>query len=281
MSERQPPNPNPEPPREPDAALDQYLDGLMSEAEASEFEARLASDPALHAAVETQRAIDRSLLAFGRHDANHLEACLAGLKDHDDASTDGDGPLPMHSLPAPTHAGAPARPWWLRVGAIAAAVALAGVAAWMWLGGWASSPPTSYPDPQTVVIAEVYELALANGFEPEWVCETDQEFRDTFRDRLGQAVSLRPLPDDRVALGLSYLPRARESTVYLLAEAEGQPVLVFFDRTFLLRYYELDPPDGLFLHRGRAGGLDVLELSPLPEPKFLDFLVPVEPSGDE
>ncbi len=259
MSDRHPPATN----------LDRYLDGLMSDEEAAAFRERHAADPTVQAEIDLQGSIDAVLGKLTQTDPEHLDACLRAGLDEDDE--------PMSIV---RRRQGPTRPWWINTAALAAVVVLAGVAAWVWFGEPSTPPGSTYRTPQTVVVAEVYDLALAGGFEPDWVCETDQEFRDTFQAHLGQALSLRDLPDDRVALGLSYLARAYTQSVYLLAEAQGQPVLVFFDRESMLRHYELHPPAGLHLHRGRVGRLVVLELSPLEEAAFLDYIEAVEDAMD-
>ncbi|MEM8782495.1 MAG: hypothetical protein AAGE65_06505 [Planctomycetota bacterium] len=263
-------------PPQPD--LDRYLDGLMTEDEMLTFRSRMAEDATLAADVERQGMIDATLGRMAQPNDAHLEACLAGcLQENRD-----DEPISFEGHASAKQAAPNKRPWWVRYGAIAALIALAGIAAQLWFLSPEPQyqPPryqsSRYAEPQTVVIAGVYASALAEGFKPEWVCETDQQFRDTFRNRLGQEVSLSELPPDRVALGLSYLPRARESTVFLLAEAQGQPILVFADRGDMLHHYELAPPEGMHLHRKSAGSLELLELSPLSEPMLLDYLVVIE-----
>ncbi len=119
----------------------------------------------------------------------------------------------------------------------------------------------------------VVEPTAADGFTPEWICRTDAESLATPRGYFGQGFTVRGLPSDRVALGWSYLPRARGKTAYLLAEVRGERVLIFFGREPLLRRFELDPPDGMQVFRGEVGGVQVLEVSPLDEPAFIEFFV--------
>src|SRR5688572_650577 len=61
MSTGGPRQSEPSPTGNGDGALDAYLDGLLVGPERHAFESRLAGDPALRAAVESQRQIDGAL----------------------------------------------------------------------------------------------------------------------------------------------------------------------------------------------------------------------------
>ena len=163
---------------------------------------------------------------------------------------------------------APAR----RLGRLAAAAAIAGGL----IGGWLIVDASGrlggrrgYEPPPWRSIETVYLDEIAAGFQPRWVCETDEEFAATFGDRFGQRLLLAPLPDEIEAVGLSYANTLTPRTIHLLARVQGQPVLVFVDRPGRGGAAALTQVGGLSLHRRRLGRLMLYELSPFGEPLLL------------
>ena len=243
-------------PDEPDR-LEALLDGTLPEDQAEALRSQAVSDEQLRSQIEMQQRIDLGIERLAAPCEDDADRVLAAF-------------FPDTQTP-PLEEPAARRPTWQRVAAIAALFVLAGVAVWSWLP---ADPPEGqrYSRPQTVVLAAVLNQAEASGFTPDWLCETDTRFRATFQEKLGQAVSMKPLPEDRQMLGLSYLARGRGEGVYMLARAQGRPVLVFFDRPELLTHYDMIPPKGMRLHRGSVGQVQVIEMSPLDAPAFLPYL---------
>jgi len=67
-------------------------------------------------------------------------------------------------------------------------------------------------------------------------------------------------------------------TLYLLARAKGEPVVVLIDRTGYDRPLEVDSASGLHLFRREIGGAVLYEISPLDAPAVLDQFAPYEPT---
>lgn len=237
--------------------LEAFFDGQLPDEQAEAIREQAASDPPLRDQIENQKRIDEGLGRLAKADAADADRALAGLTSrHAEA-----GPVPQQES---------GRPLWIKVAAIAAVLVLVGVGVWMQFFG--SGPDEKYERPQTVVMTTIYTTAEANHFEPDWLCESDTEFRATFEEKLGQALSMKPLPDDRKMLGLSYLARGTGEGVYMLAQAKKQPVIVFFDLADQMRFYNMIPPDGMRLHEGAVGDIQVVEMSLLDEPVFIPYL---------
>ncbi len=163
---------------------------------------------------------------------------------------------------------APAR----RLRRLAAAAAIAGGL----IGGWLIVDASGrlggrrgYEPPPWRSFETVYRDEIAAGFQPRWVCETDEEFATTFGDRFGQRLLLAPLTDEIQAVGLSYAHTLTPRTIHLLARVQGQPVLVFVDQPGRGGAAAMTQAGGLSLHRRRLGRLVLYELSPFGEPLLL------------
>ena len=116
----------------------------------------------------------------------------------------------------------------------------------------------------------VYRAEVAGGLEPLWVCETDEEFGSTFADRFGQKLLLAQLPAGTEALGLSYCHSLTPRTTYLLATAQGRPVIVFIDLAEHDRGRARPDVGDLNLYRREVGRLVLYEVSGLETPILLD-----------
>ncbi len=155
---------------------------------------------------------------------------------------------------------------------LAAAAAIAGGL----IGGWLIvdtsgrlSGRRGYEPPPWRSFEMVYRDEIDTGFQPRWVCETDEEFAATFGDRFGQRLLLAPLPDEIQAVGLSYANTLTRRTIHLLARVQGQPVLVFVDQPGRGSAATMTQAGGLSLHRRRLGRLVLYELSPFGESLLL------------
>ena len=118
----------------------------------------------------------------------------------------------------------------------------------------------------------VYADSVANDMEPEWTCDTESEFADSIRSHFGQAAVIPfELPEGVAALGLAYCNSISRRTVYLLAEVNDEPVVVFIDRVEADPGQMVDETSGLNLFNRRLGLLVLYELSPLEKPALLQL----------
>jgi hypothetical protein len=165
----------------------------------------------------------------------------------------------------------------LRYGAMAASLLVGVMGVWLIWQQVKPDPTASLivGPPPIKTAAAYYNTELARGFEPDWVCANDQEFADTFRQRLGQAMVLKEMPAGSKMLGLDYAPVLTPLTIALLATVDDQSVMVLIDRL------SADNPElinadcaNLQVHRRVVGSLVLYELTPLPQARVLDFLQP-------
>ncbi|MEM9252237.1 MAG: hypothetical protein AAGB29_07780 [Planctomycetota bacterium] len=160
-----------------------------------------------------------------------------------------------------------------RIGPIAAIAALLAVAAVV-ASGWLLTRPENTGLNIASTPLAAYERFVDAGMVPYWVCETIEEFEETFDERLGQPLTLAGFEVDGVSFaGISYSPLASGQAVAILAEAEGEPVVAFVS--------DKEPPADVdigvnHIHRGMLGRLYVVEVSPLDTPSVLPLLSEVE-----
>ncbi|MEO0587562.1 MAG: hypothetical protein AAF078_07975 [Planctomycetota bacterium] len=195
----------------------------------------------------------------------------------------GDGEVPRVSLPTATSGGAGgaggdggaakrsgvlARIGVARVVAAAAILVLSG-----WVGfeyvvePWLNAPPTLMAQAQGV-----HERMVDNGFVPGWTCETIGEFETAFADRLGQAVTLDAFEWDGVRLvGLSYVRIDRQYSIAVLAEVDGEPVVVVAVKP----NERVGRQEGVFTKQ--IGDVLLIEVTPFEEPRVLPELRALEP----
>jgi hypothetical protein len=230
--------------------VERYVDGLMSADERAEFDRRMRDEAVLREEIELQRRVDDSLRRL--------------------FPVPVEPPAPVGSEEVVPQSRSARR--WL-VPALAAAACLAwGAVIWQFVGG-DSDEIASVERPLDEVGAEVIQA----GFRPYWICDDDRRFAATFAARLGRPLRLLPLPEDRKMLGLSYLPSISRDTVAMLGTADGHEVIVFVDRLGADRPLEQPAEStGWRWFRKQLDGLVMYELTPLSEPRFLDFLVPAE-----
>ncbi len=245
--------------RQPDTRLDAYLDGVMTPDEHAAYQREIESDETLHDQVELQQDIDQSLRRLlAPPSADRFTAGIAEVRQSK-----------SHKLPTPaTKRDGGAVPRRLA----AAAAVVAGV-----FGGWLTwnaLQPSSVSNPYGPwrSIEVVYADSVANDMEPEWTCDTESEFADSIRSHFGQAAVFSfELPDGMAALGLAYCNSISRRTVYLLAEVNDEPVIVFIDRVEADPGQTVDESSGLNLFNRRLGLLVLYELSPLEEPTLLQL----------
>ena len=162
-------------------------------------------------------------------------------------------------------------PFYRRRWVIAAILALGVVSAWRLAGVLEQNRPNEYPTKPWTSLATYYRNTVEDGFKEEWVCETDKEFSDTFRKRLGRRLLLASETGTVKALGLSYANVLTPRTVTLLARVKGKPVIVFVDRLKRDTHPELPPNSELSIFRKELGRFILYEVSPLLEHHVLDL----------
>jgi len=143
----------------------------------------------------------------------------------------------------------------------------------------------SFPGEQTGIVfhdrplADVYHETVEFGFEPYYVCDEDDRFRDTFYYRHGQALRLVETPPGRRMVGLSYLHGISRHTTAMLARVDGEPVIVFVDQLDRDRPMKApDPATGLHQFRRELGNLVMYEVTPRKQPVMMDYLELSEPT---
>ena len=125
-----------------------------------------------------------------------------------------------------------------------------------------------------IPLAEIYQTRIAEGFRPTWLCEDDREFASTFLKRQGQSLLLAEMPAGSKMVGLAYCGGLSRYTTTMLARVDGVPVMVFVDRTSADTDPKLDQSRaGLHLFRKELGSLVLYEVTPLAEPRVMDYLI--------
>ena len=250
---------------QPDTRLDDYLDDVMTPDESAAYQREIESDEPLRDQVEVQQDIDQSLRRlFAPPSADRITAGIAEVRQSK-----------SHKLPTPaTKRDGGAVPRRLA----AAAAIVAGI-----FGGWliwnAVGPTGSGGYGEWRSFEIVYADSVANDMEPEWTCDTESEFADSIRSHFGQAAVIPfELPEGVAALGLAYCNSISRRTVYLLAEVNDEPVIVFMDRVERDSGPTVDETSGLNLFSRRLGLLVLYELSPLEKPALLQLFF--DPDAD-
>lgn len=270
--------------------LELYLDGQLSGDRAAQAETRLSEVPAMRAALAQQEQIDSSLkrqfqppalseafmqklLAGSEETAEPLEAQLPEERSPEEE--------PLKVTPRTSDASYQRRMQLLAIAASLAAVTVWSVSGWeqlnrLWQG------PRGYA---RLTVGEVYQNAVQRGFEPDWLCEDDQQFAQTFADRQGQGLLLEPLPEGARMAGLAYLDGLTPRSTSLFALVEDQPVLVMVGRTELMPkpLLKADEELGITVFTRRLGGLTLVEVTPFDTPRVMNSLtlaeVPAAPTG--
>lgn len=218
--------------------LDEFLDGARTPEEVAALERDMAADPEFRDLVELQARIDDRLRAITGAPA------FPGLHTR---------PPPPRRLTARTI-----------LYAAAAAVLLAFLAGyWAW-GGSGRAPM----DPAKR-LAAIHARAVMGGMTPRWVCETDEEFIATTRDRLGEGLLVEPR-EGLTLIGWDYDYLYTDRTCVLLARADGREVVVVMDRAASERGFKPPSDRDIQMHRRVVDGIVLYELGVGAEPCIID-----------
>jgi hypothetical protein len=247
-------------PHDGDGLLERYLDGTLDDSGRARVEALLDESPELRSRMRRLRDAD---LALRRLMSPPPAERLAGIARRAVAD---------HARAAPR-----SRTLTRRL-AVAAAIGAAALGAWLSWNGVASRLRRQYQPPPWRSMAAIYRDEVAAALRPQWRCETDEQFAQTFATRLGQRLLMKPPPPGVETLGLSYAHCLGPGTVYLLARVGGEPVLVFVDRLERDRPQEAPAPP-LHLGRRTVGRLVIYELSPHAQPLLLPLFSADPPGG--
>lgn len=266
--------------------VDLYVDDALDEPSRHAFEQAMADDPALRSAVERQHHLDASLARqFDPGDgasvierinaeAQRMTAASNGSMSSHGDSSHGTG----LDLSSRSSAGNLASSHWVRRLAVAAVLALGVFGIWQ-ITQTLIGPGNPYPPPQWASMASIYARVDDAGRTPDWVCETDREFANTFWLQFRAGVLLDDeTPDDVVALGLSMVNTISEKTIVLLSEVEGELVLVFVDRKDMQIPADVTElvDAGLRLHTRETEHLRMYEVSPLETIRVAPYLNEIE-----
>jgi hypothetical protein len=234
--------------------LDAYLDDVVTGPERARMAREISASRELQAEVALQERIDASLQRSLSPGAIPQDL-LAKLREN--APTARTVPLLRRR-----------RVTW--IAATAAALAW-GALAWQYLYLSDNSKTSRYD--ATIPLATIYHKQVAAGFQPKWVCDDDREFASTFLARQGQGLLLAAMPPGSKMVGLTYCGGLSRYTTTMLARVGDAPIMVFVDR--MGAGPPPQPPasqSGLHLFQKELGSLVLYELTPLGEPRVMDYL---------
>jgi hypothetical protein len=237
--------------------LDAYLDDALADPDRARMAREISASRELQAEVELQKRIDESLRRSFAPTAVP-ERLLAKLREE----------APAAQFVPPLR-----RRRMMLAAAAAAAVLVWSVLGWQYVAN-SSKTPRYNPN---LPLATIYEMQVAAGFKPKWVCDDDREFASTFLTRQGQGLLLAAMPEGSKMVGLTYCGGISRYTTSMLARVGNVPVMVFVDR-LSADTHPHPPADDTKLHlfRKELGSLVLYELTPLEQPGVMDYLYPAE-----
>lgn len=265
----------------PTDRLEAYLDGALTGEDLAAFQRELAANPALRAEIEAQERINDSL---GRLFARDAAVRLPG----DATITVADDPptaLPTaQSAPAlrlagsqaaqaaPTPVPATARRSLRSNVLVGIAAMLALTFGGLYVTGWLG-PADFFGSSRPVVQPwQVYERKVSTGFNPDWVCENDEQFIKVTNDLWGESLLARGTDLIQIVGWSYYEPVFSASTGVLLTKVEGTPVIVVMDRKEKDRKLRIPESKGLQLFREEKGNVVLYEVTPYKEPRVLPVI---------
>lgn len=278
--------------------LELFLDGQLTGEAANHVEAAIQENVAAQRVIAKQGQIDESLKrqfqppAVSRSSWVELaEKAAAGqLTDSElDAATQPTSAELQLADQKQTAANGAEKTRQRRTLVLALAASIACIALWgsRWeqLSSIWQTPTGGYG---TQTVAQIYQTSVDAGFKPDWFCEDEQRFAQTFEERQGQGLLLRPLPEGIRMAGLAYLNGFTPMTTCMLAHIDDEPVLVLVAKTERIEQSQLTESGDLAIFTRVIGELTLVEvqpasLSPSDAPRLLPHFyaaaTPEEPTG--
>jgi hypothetical protein len=239
--------------------VDLYLDGMLEGPDLAAFEKRLAADASLRRVVDQHRRIERDLKKSFKPPSISISLPTSA---------------PPASLPFPKAAPRsgsfkfPIAPRFLLYAAI---VAIAGI-----LGWWQMSAPTVSIKMPQLSAGQVYANLTSKGFQPEFVCTTDEAFNETMEKRFGQGLLIASAPNIEL-IGWAYSDGYKGAVVssqelILMAKVDGKETVVFMDKAKNTPFFGIkeEAPPGMNVFKRRVGDIVLYELTSLPTPVLSD-----------
>ncbi len=164
---------------------------------------------------------------------------------------------------------------------VVAAVLLVGVGSWAITGADLAKQfffPEADPYKERMVAA-IYRDSVNRGFKPDWFCEDEKQFAETFDERQGQGLLLQPLPNNIRMAGLAYLDGLSENATCMLAWVEEKPVLLLVEVTRRIPEYLLEDVEGddLQIFTRKLKNMTIVEVTPFSESRVAEYLYPADP----
>lgn len=257
--------------RDPRQMLDAYLDGMLEAADAAAFEKALADDPALRAEVEAQRSIDTSLSRLFHREA---PISFAGpIPDEPTVSATTQLKLVgTEATPAPPEL---KKAWFAKSispwSAVAAVLVFATIAG-LYLGGVIDPDKWIRGGESLVAANDVYKRKVENGFEPDWVCETDEQFIKNTTDMFNEPLLIRSTDAVKIVGWSYYEPVLSKSTAILLTVVDGKEVIVVMDKKENDRKLRLPKSSGLNEFSQVIGNAVLHEITPFDSARVLPLV---------
>ncbi|MBL9163022.1 MAG: hypothetical protein JNL18_09835 [Planctomycetaceae bacterium] len=247
--------------RQDDELFEMILDGFTMEGDGQSLEEALRADPLRRQQAELQREIDESLRRLFAAQPPSCEAIVAALHQ---SST-----VVPRSQPHRRTA---------RLFGVVAALAASLLVAISLSSLWKNARHDA-PDVAARPLVDLYQNAVATGFEPSYECREPERFAETFARRQGVPLKLLPMPEGSRMLGLVYTGGLSRDTTAMLAYVNDQPVMVFVDRAQNDRSDAAIPAGTLHVFREERDGLVFYEVTPLARPAVTSLLAPASPAA--
>lgn len=248
-------NPSNNPPNPPSDLLDLYLDGLLQGVELRAFEALIDSDPEIRRAVMNHRRVDDGLKRVFK--APPISITLP---------VDPPAPIPISA--------ASRKPAFLVPGRYLAYAALVLLA--VGVGWWQMNASPVKIQKVTLSAGHVYKNLTSKGFEPEFVCTTDEKFNETMTNRFGQGLLIASAPNIEL-IGWAYADGYQGSVVsgkelILMAKVDGRETIVIMDNAKNAPWFGIkeEAPAGMRVFKRRVGDIVMYELTAADSPVLSD-----------
>ena len=250
------------------STLDAYLDGQLSGAERSAFEARLARDPALAGAREAQRRVDaglRGLFVIPPFIPLPMSGHPTGTNGHPSNGHPVTPATPAATTGTAGYGWAGIKSAILSTKGLLAGLAL--LAVLLGVGGWLAY--LQFTAPHQLTFAEIYQQQVRvtpNGSVDGSQVET------VASQTIGYGIRLKSHPANVKLVSMSAAHVLSPHTFVLQARREGQDVVLLADRACEDAPAAAAAGCGMHQFRREIGGVVFYELTPLDEPMLLSVL---------